>query len=342
MPVGYVYDPIYLEHDCADHPENSSRLSAIMAHLDESGLLSRLSSIPAEQVSLEALTRVHASRYVEFVRQLAEHGGGWPDSDTYVNSRSYEVALYAVGGVIAATRAVLNGEVDSAFALVRPPGHHATRDQAQGFCLFNNVAVATLWSLTSAQVSRAAIVDIDVHHGNGTQEAFWDEPRVLFISLHQYGGGFYPGTGHWREKGSYGNCLNISLPPHTGDNGYLQAFQWIVEPALRRFGPELILVSVGFDGHWAEKLFRTAMLLSLTGYRRLMDRLIGLAHELCQGRLVLTLEGGYDLRVLAWGVADAFRALLGLPSEDPLGPASQQEVAVESHLQAIAHWHGLL
>ena len=341
MPVGYVYDPIYLEHDHEDHPESSTRLTAIIEYLREVGLLSRLTPIPAEKAALEDLVRVHDRRYIEFMRQLAEGGGGWPDSDTYANARSYEVALYAAGGVIAATRAVLNGEVDSAYALVRPPGHHATRNGAEGFCLFNNVAVATAWALASAKVSRVAIVDLDVHHGNGTQEAFWDDSRVLFASTHQYGDGFYPGTGHWREKGSDGNCLNIPLPPHTGDAGYMQAFQWLVEPAVRHFRPELIMVSAGYDGHWAERLFRTAMLLSLTGYRRLMDSLVGLARELCGGRLVLALEGGYDLRVLACGVADVFRALLGLPSEDPLGPAGEQEVSVEEYLKAIARWHEL-
>jgi len=341
MPIGYVYDPVYLEHDNADHPENSSRLTAIMDHLRRTGLLARLRSIPAQDATLEDLARVHDLGYVAALRGLAEAGGGWPDSDTYANSRSFAVALRAVGGVVAATKAVLDGEVESAYALVRPPGHHATRRGAEGFCLLNNVAVAAAWALATADVARVAIVDIDVHHGNGTQEAFQDDRRVLFISTHQYGGGFYPGSGHWREKGPAGNCLNIPLPQHTGDAGYAQAFEKIVEPALRRFQPELILVSVGYDGHWAERLFRVAMLLSLGGYRRMMDSLVGLAREFCGGRLVLTLEGGYDPRVLAYGVAGAFQAMLSLPLEDPLGPASQAEIPVGEYLEGIAREHRL-
>lgn len=341
MSVGCIYDPLYLQHDLSDHPENSARLRAVVEHLHELSLWERLRHIPAEKATLEDLERVHDRSYIEFVRRLAERGGGWPDSDTYVTAHSYEVALHAAGGAVAATRAVLASEVESAYALVRPPGHHATRRGSGGFCLFNNIAVAAAWALDAAKVARLAIVDLDVHHGNGTQEIFWGNPRVLFVSLHQYGGGFYPGTGDWREARGGDNCLNVPLPPHTGDSGYSQAFTWIVEPALRRFGPELILVSMGYDGHWAEKLFRTAQLLSLTGYRQLMDRLVSLARELCGGRLVLALEGGYDMQVLAWGVAGTFQALLGLPGEDPLGTAGQQEVFVEDHLKAIARWYGL-
>jgi acetoin utilization deacetylase AcuC-like enzyme len=188
-------------------------------------------------------------------------------------------------------------------------------------------------------------VDIDVHHGNGTQSAFQGDPRVLFISTHQYDYGFYPGTGHWRDRGigaGGGCCLNISLPPHTGDMGYRQAFEMLVEPALRRFRPDLIMVSAGYDAHWAESLFHTAMLLSLAGYRHMMDSLVRLACELAGGRMVVALEGGYDQRVLAHGVADAFGAMLGLPpGEDPLGPAPRQEVPVAALLEAIARWHGL-
>jgi len=209
-----------------------------------------------------------------------------------------------------------------------------------GFCLFNNLALAAAWALAGGELSRVAIVDFDVHHGNGTTDTFERDPRVLYVSMHQYP--FYPGTGHWREIGTgagEGTCLNIPLPANTGDVGYREAFRRLVEPAVRRFGPELLLVSAGYDAHWADPL--SWMLLSLSGYRRVANSLVSLAQELCEGRLVVALEGGYDLTVLAHGVATTFCAMLGLPSRDHLGPAGEPEPSVEGLLGKIARWHGL-
>jgi len=338
--AGYVYDPIFLQHDTGPHPENGSRLVAIMDNLRQVGLAQRLSRIEAERATIEDVTRVHSPTLVERVRNIAKGGGGSLDLDTVVSSSSFEAALYAVGGTIAATRAVLDREAQSAYALVRPPGHHATRKRAMGFCLFNNIALAAAWALDSGRVSRVAIVDFDVHHGNGTAEAFEADLRVLYVSLHQYP--FYPGSGRWREKGSgpgEGTCLNIPLPPGVGDKGYAQAFRRLVEPAVRRFGPELILASAGYDGHWADPL--AWMLLSISGYRQMADSLVGLAHELCGGRLVVALEGGYHLPALAHGVATTLSAMIDEPYEDPLGPAQEPERPVDELLATIAHWHGL-
>jgi len=340
MAVGYVYDPIYLEHDTGDHPENASRLTSVMEQLRGAGLLDRLSAIAAEPATLADLTRVHSAALIQQVRQLSQRGGGYIDSDTVVGPRSYEAALRAAGGAIAATRAVLRGEVASAFALVRPPGHHATRTEAMGFCLFNNIAAAAGWALIEGGIQRVAIVDFDVHHGNGTADIVGPDPRVLFVSLHQYP--FYPGTGHWSEKGTAdaaGTMLNIPLPPQTGDEGYALAMDTLVAPCLRRFKPEIILVSAGYDAHWADPL--AWMLLSLTGYRRIVDVLVREAEALCGGRLVFSLEGGYRGPALAHGVATTFAAMLGEPYADSLGPARQPEVSVEALLRTIADFHGL-
>jgi len=336
MAVGLVYDPIYLQHDTGEHPENASRLTLAMAQLQQANLLPRLAPIGVEAASLADLARVHDPSLVQQVRQLSQRGGGFIDSDTVVGPRSYEAALCAVGGSIVAVRAVLAGQVQSAFALVRPPGHHATRAEAMGFCLFNNIAAAASWALAEGQVSRLAIVDFDVHHGNGTADILWSDPRALFISLHQYP--FYPGTGHWREKGGeHSNMLNISLPPHTGDEGYAEAMDRLVLPALWRFEPEIILVSAGYDGHWSDPL--AWMLLSIPGYRAIVDALLRAARELCGGRLAAILEGGYG-PALAHGVATTLAAMLGEPYEDPLGLAQEAEVSVSYLLRTIADYHG--
>jgi acetoin utilization deacetylase AcuC-like enzyme len=340
MTVGYVYHPIYLEHDTGNDPESTQRLVAITDHLQQCGLWAQLHALAATPATPRDIARVHDPALLRRLRAQAESGGGLVDADTVVSPRSYDAALYAAGGAINATRAVLAGEVQSAFALVRPPGHHATHNEAMGFCLLNNIALAASWALAEGGISRLAIVDYDVHHGNGTAEAFADDPNVLFVSLHQYP--FYPGTGHWREKGgeaAEGNTLNISLPAYTGDRGYRQAFQRLVEPALRRFQPQLILASAGYDTHWSDPL--AWMLVSVSTYHIIATTLARLADELCGGRLVLTLEGGYSLTALAHGAAATFAALLGQPYPDPLGPAQEPERPVQELLQAIARYHGL-
>jgi acetoin utilization deacetylase AcuC-like enzyme len=340
MAVGLVFHPLYLEHDTGDHPENAKRLVATLNHLTNTGLADKLSGIPAEAAELADIERIHTAAHIETIRRLSEQGKSYIELDTVVNEKSYKAALYAAGGTIAAVRAVLNGQVESAFALVRPPGHHAVRNQAMGFCLFNNVAIAAAWALEQPGISRVAIVDFDVHHGNGVQEAFAAHPDVLYVSTHQHP--FYPGTGNWRDSGEgagKGTCLNIPLPPETGDRGYRQAFRKLIEPKVREFAPDLILASAGYDAHWADPL--AWMLLSLSGYRQIAESLVQLARELCDGRLVLTLEGGYELAVLAYGVDATFRAMLGLPFVDPLGPAEEPETNVEALLARIAHWHNL-
>lgn len=321
MKVGYVYDPIYLKHDTGDHVENAARLEAIMAHLEKTGLKDRLTPIKARAATIEEVSMVHTREHITHIREIARRSGDWVDPDTYVSSGSYDAALWAAGGTIEAVNAVVTGDVGSAFAMVRPPGHHATPGQAMGFCLFNNIAIAARHAL--AKYERIAIIDFDVHHGNGTQDAFYREPKVLYVSTHQYP--HYPGTGTIEETGADAakdHIVNIPLPAGCGDVEYQQAFDEVIVPATRRFLPDFILVSAGYDGHWADQL--AFMQVSVTGFARMVDTIKALAYELCGGRLVLGLEGGYDLTALATSVKATFDVLLGNAVNDPLGPSPRR------------------
>jgi acetoin utilization deacetylase AcuC-like enzyme len=343
MASGYVYDPIYLEHDLRGHPENQQRLKTILRVLEESGMLSRLVSIPAIPVSLERLERVHSPQYVEQVQRLAQRGGGHLDMDTYVRSSSYEAALMAAGGLVEATRAVLDGEVDNAFGLVRPPGHHALRNRGMGFCLFNNVAVAARYALAERGLERVLIVDFDVHHGNGTQDEFEADPAVLYVSTHQYP--HYPGTGYFSETGrgaGMGSIVNVPLSGGVGDSGFARIFHEVVGPAAWRFQPQLILVSAGYDAHWDDPL--ASLQLSIGGYTAIAQLLKDLAQELCGGRLVFTLEGGYHLQALAYSILNTFAVLLGDPEwklVDPLGPSPGRERPVDEIVARVQQVHGM-
>jgi len=343
MKVGYIYDPIYGKHDTGQHPENANRLEAIVSHLDRIGLKQRLILIKPRAASIGELSLVHDGHYISQIRDLAQKGGGWLNADTVMSSDSYQAALWAAGGVIKATGAVIQGEVDCAFALVRPPGHHATRAQAMGFCLFNNVAIAAECALTNYQLDRILIIDFDVHHGNGTQAAFYDNPRVLYISTHQYP--FYPGTGSIEETGSgtaEGTTVNIPLPAGSGDSEYLEVFEQIIVPAAIRFKPQLVLVSAGYDSHWADEL--ALMQVTVTGFAQLVKIIQGLGDELCNGRLVFSLEGGYNLRALAASVKATFDQLLGNTAiEDPLGqsPPGPETPGVAPLIKKLKELHNL-
>ncbi|MGB5932502.1 MAG: histone deacetylase [Anaerolineae bacterium] len=340
MTTGYVFHPIYLEHTIPSHPERKERLQRIMRSLESSGTLARLAPIEATPLDLELLSTMHDPNYIKRVEMVAESGGGMLDPDTYVNPRSYEAALMAVGGLINAVEAVLLGQVDNAFALVRPPGHHALRDQGMGFCLFNNVALAAQYAIEKHCLSRILIADFDVHHGNGTQDAFYERADVLYFSTHQYP--HYPGTGHWKERGQRegeGYTVNVPLPYGVGDEGYAQAFEEILLPLARRYNPQLILVSAGYDAHWADPL--AGMRLSTAGFHRLTTALVSLAEELCQGRLVLTLEGGYDLSALSHSVLATLAALKREEAQDPLGPAPGRSPSIGDLLQNVKGVHHL-
>ncbi len=343
MKAGYVYDPIYLKHDTGQHVENAERLEAIISHLERTGLRQQLTPIKPRAATTEELSLVHHNQYIAYVQARAKRGGGWLDADTAISPDSYQAAIYAAGGVIRATEAVMDGEVGSAFALVRPPGHHATPQQAMGFCLFNNVAIAAKYALAKYKLEHILIVDFDVHHGNGTQATFYDNPQVLYISTHQYP--FYPGTGSIDETGSgeaKGTTINVPLPPGSGDTEYLQVFEQIVIPATKRFNPQLILVSAGYDPHWTDKL--ALMQVSVTGFAQMAKFIKDLADELCSGRLVFSLEGGYDLQALSYSVKATFDILLGNANiEDPLGqpPPGLKVASIASLIKQIKEIHGL-
>ncbi len=340
--TGYVYDPLFLEHDLPGHPENRARLEHTVATLADQGLLGRMQHVPALPVDAALLHRIHDRDYVERVRQVSARGAGYLDVDTYVVGRSYDAALLAAGGTVGLVRAVLRGALHNGIALVRPPGHHAERARGMGFCIFNNVAVAARAALDEFGLERVLIYDWDVHHGNGTQDTFYDTPQVLYISTHQYP--HYPGTGDYREAGSgpgTGFTVNFPLPTGVGDRGFDRILREAILPLAERFRPQLILVSAGYDAHWRDPL--AGLHLSLAGYWRLATAMVALAEQQCGGRLVVVLEGGYDLNVQAQGVADTCRALLGddAPAEDTIGPCEWAETSVERALSGVRRIHGL-
>jgi len=334
--------PECLAHETGRHPENPGRLVAIWEALQNASLPAGVSWTEPAPATLEQVLRVHRPELVNLVRELAARGGGAIDADTVTSARSYDAALVAAGGAIAAVRHVLANPGQRAFALVRPPGHHATPEQPMGFCLFNNAAIAVRAALDEHGLKRVAIVDFDVHHGNGTQAVFAAEPRVLFLSLHQFP--WYPGTGRLEEVGegaARGQTVNLPLPAGCGDAAYQAAFERVVEPVVRRFQPELIVVSAGFDAHWADPL--AEMAVSTTGFVAMARALAGLADELCQGRLALTLEGGYDRSALASSVVAVTTALAGGEPTDVLGPSPTGELAnIEPVLERICRRHGLI
>jgi len=256
---------------------------------------------------------------------------------------SYDAALYAAGGAIEATDAVISGRTNSAFALVRPPGHHATSLTAMGFCLFNNIAIAAQHALKKHKMEKVAIIDFDVHHGNGTQEAFYNNPHVLYVSTHQYP--HYPGTGTVGETGSgaaEGSTINIPLPSGSGDEEYRQVFEEIIVPVTRRFHPEFILVSAGYDLHWKDRL--AMMEVSTAGFADMVRYIKNLADELCDGKIVITLEGGYNLKALATSVKATFDVLLGKSNiEDPLGQPEHRWASsdIGDLIKAIKETHSL-
>ena len=339
--LGLVYDPIYLKHDTGGHVEQAQRLVSIISLLEESGIKQQTVAVDPTAADEQMLLKVHSREHISTVENTARSGGGWLDPDTVVSPSSYEAALYAAGGAVRAVEVVLGGEVDSCFALVRPPGHHATMDRALGFCLFNNIAIAARYALES--IERVLIVDFDVHHGNGTQDSFYNEPRALYFSTHLYP--FYPGTGWVDETGAgdgEGATVNVPLPAWCGDEEYQHAFDELLVPIAHRFQPQLIMVSAGYDAHWADPL--SLMQVSVDGFARLTGILKKLAGELCGGRLVFVLEGGYHLPALSHSVKATLEVLQGRAGTgDPLGkPAPGRGMPnAGTVLQAVRRIHDL-
>lgn len=340
--TAYVTHQDYRLHTLTGHPEHAGRIERIWQVFEQSGILADLLLISPEPAALDRLTRVHDQRYLEHLRRAAEAGGGMLDPDTYLLPISYDVALLSAGGVLAAVDAVMTGQADNALAAVRPPGHHATPNHAMGFCLLGNVAIAARHAQVAYEtVDRVMIVDFDVHHGNGTQDVFYADPTVLYVSTHQYP--FYPGTGALNDTGrgdGQGTTLNMPLRAGTGNTGFGLLYERVLWQAARRFRPDLILVSAGFDAHWSDPL---AMLqLDLSGYAYLTRELLSMAGELCNGRIVFVLEGGYDLDALAYGMLNIAYALLGKDEiTDPLGEIDMPEQDVTALSGSLLKLHQL-
>ncbi len=291
--VGVVRDDRYLLHDSPRHPENKARLSAIDADLHERGVVSKLAHVEPTEASTDEILYAHTLRYLEFVKRLCDEGYRALDHDTYINSHSYETALLAAGGCIRAVDRVMSGQLASAFCLVRPPGHHAEADRARGFCIFNNIAIAAEHAMRSYGLERILIVDWDVHHGNGTQAAFYDDPRVLYFSIHQRF--IFPGTGAVGEVGTgqgTGYTVNVPLPGGCGDDDYEMVMKELLVPIAGDHRPQLVLVSAGQDAHVRDPL--AGMSLSSSAYGMMTDVIRGIADEHADGRIVMTLEGGYS------------------------------------------------
>jgi acetoin utilization deacetylase AcuC-like enzyme len=312
--TGLVYDEQYLRHRPGEwHPERPARLEAIMQRLQETGLLDELILIRPYTAPLPWIERLHDPEYIKRFQLACEKGHtifGVPDCG--ISPESYDIALLAVGGVFAAIENVMNGTVQNAFCAVRPPGHHAERSRALGFCFFNNIALGAVYLLENFGLERVAIVDWDVHHGNGTQHMFESDPRVFYLSLHEDPYSCYPGTGHSSERGKgkgEGFNLNLPLPAGSGDEAYLKALNEEALPRLRQFAPQFVLISAGFDAHADDPLAHQT--LTRGAYLEMGKLLLQLAEDSAAGRLITVLEGGYNLTVLADCVEDHLRLLLG-------------------------------
>jgi len=309
-------DPFFLEHETGHHPECPDRLRAITARLEKANLIQKCRAGTFKPIGEEQVAKLHAPSMVAAAKQLAHYGGGRLDADTVVSPDSFNVALAAAGACVAAVDAVLAAkDAPNALCLVRPPGHHATPTHSMGFCLFNNVALAARHALRAHGLNRVLIVDWDVHHGNGTQDVFYEDPQVMFLSIHRYGMGFYPGTGAADETGSgkgLGHTRNVPLRHGTRRPDYLRAFQNALEEAADQVRPELVLVSAGFDAHAQDPI--GSLGLDTEDFVKLTAQVLDVARVHASGRLVSCLEGGYNLDMLAESVQAHLEELLAYKS----------------------------
>ncbi len=298
--TGFIFSEAGFVHKTPrGHPECPERLTAILEAFAEAGL--DPPRIEPEEAGVEDLLRVHTGEHIETIRRTCESGAPYSDADTYMGPGSWRAALLAAGGAIAGCKAVLDGECDHVFSAMRPPGHHAERDRAMGFCLFNNVAVAAQWLRDVAGLGRVAILDWDVHHGNGTQHSFYDDPTVYYVSLHQYP--HYPGTGQPEERGANNTNLNLPMLPDTPREVWLEAFEKRAVPELEGFEPDFLLISCGFDAHRLDLLAQQR--LQTEDYAE-MTRMV---KHLAGGKIVSLLEGGYHLQALGESAVAHFKAL---------------------------------
>lgn len=336
------FDPIYEEHLTGiGHPERPERLLVSLDALEESGLLERVKIVSPRDAAIEEIKLVHSSRYINEVREVADSGGGHLDMDTAVSPASYRAALKAAGALVQSVDDCLEGKYRRTFCLVRPPGHHALPTRGMGFCIFNNVAIGARYAIAKKRLERVMIVDWDAHHGNGTQDVFYEDPSVLYVSLHQYP--HYPGSGWVDETGSgagSGYTINFPFPPGTGEEHYLEAFERVIVPAGKKFAPDLIMVSDGYDSHAGDLL--CSMRLTDTSYSKMIDYTAGLADEFCDGRLIVTIEGGYNLTAMAHSVVQTVSGLAGvdIPGKDGDAQPTVHPEKARAVIEQAAALHG--
>jgi len=309
MPrVGLVSDPVFLEHDTGSHPECAARLRAIEDYLHKNELWGKTRPVELHAAHREDILRAHRESLYEDISHLVQQGGGYLDSDTVVSEGSGKAALMASGGMMTAVREIMGGSLDRVLALVRPPGHHATRTRSMGFCLFNHIAIAVHFLLNHYEVERIGIVDFDVHHGNGTQDIFYEDPRVFFFSIHQYP--LYPMSGLVEERGrgqGKGTTLNVPLAPGTPREHYWEAYEKALDEVFR-FNPQFIFISAGFDAHLLDPLAQ--LCLESEDFHRLTHSICQRAEAQSVKGMVSALEGGYHFQSLAESVSAHLQALL--------------------------------
>jgi acetoin utilization deacetylase AcuC-like enzyme len=344
MTTAYLTDQSFIEHRLPgyNHPENPNRLLETWEILDNSKVTERLKIIKPTPVTREMLRAVHEESMIARLERIPQENRlTLIDQDTYALPVSWEIAKLSAGAVVKAVDSVVKGHISNAFTASRPPGHHATPSRSMGFCLVNNVAIAARYAVDQLGLERVMIMDYDVHHGNGTQDIFYDDNRVLFISTHQYP--FYPSSGSLKETGvgkGMGYTINIPLPNSHGDKSYKQIFEQIIWKAARRYKPQLIIVSAGFDGHFQDPLGQ--MRLTNTGYAHLTRELIAMAKELCDGKIVFAMEGGYDVVALGHGMLNIAYALLGEDKiSDPYGEAGGKDPDPNSVIEQVLKLHNL-
>lgn len=321
--IAFFYPTGHEAHYQRGHPERPGRIETIRQTLEKAGLWENFTHVDPIQVPTKVLHTSHDPVYLQKLQDASKLGARL-DMDTYITPESWQLALNAIGGTFAVTQAVWRREAKRGFALSRPPGHHATHDQAMGFCLLNNVAVAAECLIQVEGAKRLAIIDIDLHHGNGTQDIFYDRPEVFFFSTHQ--SPLYPGTGALHETGEgpgENRNANLPLPPYSGDQALHSCLHSVIIPLLEKFKPEMLLVSAGFDAHWRDPLGQ--LLVSTKCHGEIISQLSTWADENCDGRIALNLEGGYDLEAAANSALAATQALLGQVWDDPLGPSPTPE-----------------
>lgn len=322
-----IYSERYLEHNMEYHPENSQRLKAVMKLLTKKDVFEKVPLLEPTYAEKEDMLRVHTPEHFEFIKHLSEKGESTIGADTYITSKSFDVAMLSAGGIISCVDKYFEGYKYS-FALVRPPGHHAESNRSMGFCLFNNIAVGAKYAMEKYGLKRIFILDYDVHHGNGTQEIFYSSKNALYLSLHQYP--LYPGTGSMGEIGEgegRGYTINVPLPPKTCDKSYLKVFDEIAIPLIKEFQPELIFASAGYDAHYSDPL--GGMRLSSRCYYEIAKKL----KLSTKAGIIFGLEGGYNIDALAGSVFATLTALFEL-GEEPLEMPIEENEKVTSYVNS--------